>query len=184
MLTRAQVRNATVTRLLGRTAADQRVFASRSIPIPQEALPAIRVFTPGETNASASIHVPVFRRTLQLGVEGVTFAATDAELDDAADNLAEEIKNALLTDAEWVAMFERVENIETGLFLDTESDRRRISAQILFSLRLATITYEPAVFDALDTVNVEVDVVDPPETPGPGGERTIEAEATIPITQD
>jgi len=184
MIERAAVRDDTVTRLIGKTDAGARVFPSRTVPLKEVALPAICIFTTREEGRNDGVGVPVLKRTLQLAVQAFASAATDEALEEAADTLAEQITDTLLTDPAWVAQFEKVVSVDTQIALNAEGDRRRIAALILFTLQMRSMVYEPVIPDDFTDFHADVDAIDPSKGPGPGpdgqNEATIDLELEPP----
>jgi len=98
---RKAIREAFRQRLIGRTAAEDRVFASRLAPIRVGMLedegPALLIYVRGETIDPADYSITgedgVARRRLEVTIEGVAIGSQT--VDDVLDDLANEIEAAL-----------------------------------------------------------------------------------------
>lgn len=89
-----------VTKLLSEagTAAERRVFASRSAALIPKDLPAILVYAKNE-RAEISNQAPrEYKRTLSLSIECVSIAYREEELDDKLDCFAYQVEKALFID--------------------------------------------------------------------------------------
>jgi hypothetical protein len=96
---RAVIRHAVRDLLIAAaTVAGSRVFATRAIPLRENQLPAICIYTLTETvDAQESITAPrVLTRDLSVVIEG--WAAPGDNVDDSMDALALEIENAMHAD--------------------------------------------------------------------------------------
>lgn len=95
---RQLIREAVRAQLLGKTAAEDRVYATRTKAWREPELPGIEVFALEESVDAASKSTAPRRleRTLRLAVVGIV--AFTANADDAADELAREIEAAMHVD--------------------------------------------------------------------------------------
>ncbi len=89
--TRKIIRQAIVDALFGNIAAvGQHVYASRVRPLPEESLPAILVYTTGETATVFNAAPRELERVLSVAIHVV--ARADDALDDLLDSIAEEVE--------------------------------------------------------------------------------------------
>lgn len=95
---RQVIRHAVVAQLLGNTAAGARVFAARRVPFQRVELPAVAVYVPTESvevTSRATAPRELDRRA-QVVVEACAQGAGD--VDDALDEIALQVENALHAD--------------------------------------------------------------------------------------
>ena len=195
---RAKVRKDLVTRLMGKTIAQNRVFASRAIDLPKDLLAAIIVTADRETATSINLGgSPTFRHTLTVQIEAIVAETKNMALDDRADSLATQIETVLLTDPEWVKKFEKISFESHELAYREEGER--LKASVLMRLQLEyVLEHDPAIADDFVTAQVDVDSIDPadpnthppdgtyPEGYGgdPGPDKRKEASATFTLEQN
>lgn len=94
------IRDAVVALLLGHTTADERVHASRDIPLRRNELPAVLVYTteePVESDSATTAPRELTRR-LRLEIAGIVAPEPGERVDDALDALALEIETAMDAD--------------------------------------------------------------------------------------
>lgn len=146
MTTRATIRSAAVAALTGATAADARVYASRRRPIAEtdDVLPCLCVYMDAARLRLTSLAQPHYERSDTLVVVGYVSGRglTDAELDDAADALADEVRDVLLTGA-LTADGLRVTEASDEFDVDAEANVRLASVVQRFTIEYAEM-YEPA----------------------------------------
>lgn len=95
---RQVIRHAVVAQLLGNTVAGARVFAARRVPFQRVELPAVAVYVPTESvevTSRATAPRELDRRA-QVVVEACAQGAGD--VDDALDEIALQVENALHAD--------------------------------------------------------------------------------------
>lgn len=135
--------------------------------------PLLSVLTPrtrGELVSRGG--APQFRKRLTVGVEVWATGATDLAAYVAADELLEAVERAVLTDDAFVQAFEPIEALDTTVEADHEAATRMAHGLLTFDVvwveeyRPASITSSP---DNLETVHVDLDVIDTPAT-SPDGE--------------
>lgn len=90
---RKSIRHAIAAALTGNTSAGANVFASRTRSIPASKLPAILVYTSSETAEVFNQSPRELRRTLSVGIE--IAARADDDLDDALDDIAEQVERVM-----------------------------------------------------------------------------------------
>lgn len=115
ILTRRQIRELTVARLLATSAITDvvgvRVTSGRTIPFDDDnELPCLVVYTSSEDSQwrGPGCQNPDFARVLEIGVTAFVKAATDAALELQTD-IGDAIQLSLLGNANWVANFEQIE---------------------------------------------------------------------------
>lgn len=95
MLERQILRQKVYDLLLDKTGAGSRIYKSKLTPWEDEALPAINIFTPSETQTGQKVtSCPKFDTSLRLGIEIIT--TNEEGWDDIADQLAEQVLRILL----------------------------------------------------------------------------------------
>lgn len=93
------IRAGIAKRLLDRTSAGSRVHTNRSSQVWSNGLPAILVYTKGETVERET--TSSYKRTARVVIELVVAAENPEELlDDQADELAEQVERLMLADPE------------------------------------------------------------------------------------
>lgn len=159
---RKSIRHDIVARLKGKTLANNRVYASRSIPLPEELLPAILVTTKRERSEarSAGGGEPSFESTLTVLIEPVVKETQNAEHDDKLDDLAAQIEDVLLTDTDWVQQFEKIAYVESEIHYYEKGEINIASLEIQFDL-VFSLRYQPVVVDDFATLQLNVDAIDP-----------------------
>jgi hypothetical protein len=91
---RRQLREAVAEALTGLATTGPRVYQSRVYPLQGGELPGLLVYAQEETAEALTIHQPpIIERRVELRIEGIAAAAAD--LDDALDQMAQEIETAL-----------------------------------------------------------------------------------------
>lgn len=187
-LHRTAVRAATVALLKGATAAGDRVWPTRIMPLSTDSYPAILVYTLREDITGNGTAPAQFRHDLDLAIE-IHWCPPDAELDDvegdvedALDAMCETILDRLLIDPAWVAQFEEITGANTVIGFDAQGKHVPMGARIVLSGRFSSM-WEPVIPDGLASMSFGIDAIDPADpnhsVPGPDGRA--EAGATIPI---
>ena len=91
---RKQIRDAVVAQLMGATSAGDRVQSTRMMPVRRMQLPFISVYADSESVEKSNEAPREHRRVVTLAIEGWV-AASEGNVDDALDELALEIEEAL-----------------------------------------------------------------------------------------
>lgn len=112
------IRTDLVSRLRGKTDADDRVFDSRRVNYEAEELPAITVTTLGGTDDRWSIGTLLVKHTERLAIVGDVAGEDEAALAAALDTLEGQILDAVAGDPEWVGAFDAVEKVDSAKKLD------------------------------------------------------------------
>lgn len=187
LLCSQRLRDGTITALIGKTDAEDRIYATPIIPWRRDRpLPALGVYTLAERGAPFGTNQmgPVqLRMSCDLSIDVLIELPTDdtltpdgrLRLDTATplDLLCEQVMNALLPVPSWVNLSEGVERWERRTVLGPvgETDRRTAAATITITLNDSCI-YEPVITDQLDTIVVGIDVIDPAADPNTTGHPT------------
>jgi hypothetical protein len=93
----------------------------------RELLPAVRVYT-SAASQGLSISIPEFRTTASLVVQIICEDSNDAALAERIDLYCDIVKGRLLSDADWLQIFERVLAIETEFDRQIEGEWRLTTA--------------------------------------------------------
>lgn len=95
---RQTIRHSVRTILAGRTAAGDRVFTTREIPLRRTQLPAITIYSLEESAevGAGGDHVTKLDRSLQL--ELLIIASLTEAVDDELDAIAEQVESAMRAD--------------------------------------------------------------------------------------
>lgn len=118
--------------------------------------PALNVLIPSTNDQTRSINVQIFARSISIVVEAWLEGSTDAELDDALGELADDVQAALLSSDTWTAQFERVESCAIEYHGGVDAGRRRAAAKLTFTARYNVEFTAAAVAAAVDLDSVAV----------------------------
>lgn len=164
---RKAIRAAMVAALSGKTSAATRVFANRTDPVMDQAtdidagteeFPVLLVFTRSETSEVFDESPRRYRRKAEVLVEGTLNAGDQS--DDALDDLADEIENAVLVDDTLGGTANDVKLTGTTMVLG--SNGRKTIGGVTLTFEVEYFTYAPAagvqVLDDLGTVNTQYDL--------------------------
>lgn len=162
-----------------KTAAEDRVFPSRMMPLPaNQLLPALVITTPHEigNTLSHTNSIPQFDHTLTIRIEGTVSAADDLVVEDTLDALDEQIRKTLFHDPEWVKQFPRgIDRLETVKRLDTEGERPL--GLVIVTIAVKThLAFPPIIADDFTIAHLHVDA-------GPTGpDSVVDVVTQIPLT--
>lgn len=153
---RKLIRQAVVAQLAAAgTAAGARVEATREIPRRRATEPAIGVYTPTETNESDSRSAPrELKRSTEVIIEGIVVGTSG--VDDALDDLAEQIENAL--DADDTFGGAASESVYVSTDLETLEDGARTVGLIRLTYSAVYHKFAPeavVVEDVFETADVK-----------------------------
>ena len=162
----SELRQQTVERLQTLPGVFRGVYDSRLPQLKRELLPAIRVYT-ASVAQGLSISIPEFRCTAALVIQIVTEDFTDPALAERLDRYCDIVKSRLLSDGDWLQIFERVLGIETEIDRQIEGEYRTTTATLTFNIQY-TEAWEPYVPDWLETVRTHIDMIDPAADPNTG----------------
>lgn len=161
MHSRRQIRDAIVARLKSaNTNAGQNVFGSRAAPLFKTQLPAILVYTKTET-AEVSIDSPrEYQRNLVVALELVASAKTEDLLDDALDDLAEQVEISMFAEETLGGLVTDTVLVETEIELLQEGEQPIGAAKI--SLSMPYFQQLPGdltgALDALERIDTKIDL--------------------------
>lgn len=127
---RKLIRDRVVQLLRGRTAAGERVWANRFLPLRNQELPAVLVYALDESvDPDSALTAPrTLTRRLSLSVDAIVAATSEGEIDDALDALGLEIEEVLHRDRFLGTFKERTAApaVDDGIVADsmlTDTDR-------------------------------------------------------------
>ena len=140
---RTQIRTAVVLALTGLALTGPRVYINRLDPVPDDALPALKVETNAEQVDSPDLGGDYQERDIQLLVIGL--AKATANLDNVLDQIALEVEQALLdpVDKTFGGLVESI--TYTGLRIGFTADLEKPAAEVrlAFLVRYATTAGDP-----------------------------------------
>lgn len=191
------IRNDIVTRLLNKTTAGDRVYPSRSEPLPEEKLPAILVHIPRERgqNIAENQGIPNFRTTSSVLIQAVVKDTGGEQVQETLDLLAEDIERILFTDPDFVKRFSKIGNLDTQVGTYTQGALELASVGIQVDVEFDD-DYPPVISDDFATLRLKTDVIDPAADPNvhppdgqfpegyggyPGPDKRIEVEAEFEV---
>jgi hypothetical protein len=126
------------------TAADARVYTSRTWPLSEGELPAWRVFAAGEDIISHGLNFPA-RHTHELTVECNGYALANTGLDAALNSLASEALTALFVSKASTALSPlNCAVVLTRIERDLETEGQAAVGRVTLSLRVRFNTYSNA----------------------------------------
>ena len=175
------------------TAAGDSVFRARYEAIDSDAIPCVLVHSPEDRSMPRGrLAAPIrIEREMDIIVECVTSGASgygedstvddeglDVTVDDAIDSLIDQVEHAILANKNFINFFEYVSDIERQYHYD-ERDTRRAMAGLRFMVRFGLEWYDDSSADTLDTVHIDVDMINPAPPSGTGPDGTIEVSQTI-----
>lgn len=160
-ITRKAIRQAAAERLAAAgTIAGSRVFGFRVLPVPDDKLPALLVYTDQDNGDNTSAGSPVFRRSIDLVIECVLAGTSDDGLGDALDDFAEAATYALLGDPAWTSQFEKVKSVRVEFAAVIDGARRIACAKVTISIQFSAEYPPPAdSADDLSTVGLSLDTL-------------------------
>jgi len=149
---RKLLRQAVVAQLVAAsTAAGARVEATREIPRRRATEPAIGVYTPEEENESTGRSAPrESMRSTQLIIEGIVVGSSG--VDDALDDLAEQIEDALDADDTFGGKASESSYVRTEL--ETLEDGARTVGLVRLTYNAVYFKLAPAAVAAEDAFEV------------------------------
>lgn len=142
---RQQVRAALKTRVTSLTTTGSRVHGRRVHPLQRSTeLPALHVYTDGESAEVATIHSPaVVDRDVEFHVEGIA-AAIDDTIENTLDTIAKEVETALASAL--TVGSKSVLMVYGGCTLDFEDGAQRVG--------VIDMVFRARIFNAANTPDV------------------------------
>lgn len=134
MLYRVELREAAAKLLLNATDAGPNVFSKRSLPLTQDALPAIYLSAPADTARSTGRTAPDFVRVAQLNVDAMVSGGTPETTQEALDALTEQIELLIMQDVGFQARLSQVSDINTRQEVTSENSSYIGKVRVAFSL--------------------------------------------------
>jgi hypothetical protein len=162
----SRLRQETVARLATLSPIFREVYDSRLPQIKRELLPCVRVTTHA-SSVGLSISIPDFRSTASLVIQIICEDITDAALAERIDRYCDIVKGRLFGDPVWLQIFERIIGFETEIERSVEGEWRLTTATLTLALQYSEV-WEPYVPDWLETIKLNVDMIDPAADPNTG----------------
>lgn len=152
---RKLIRQAVRTLLDGATAAGARVYATRVLSLRRQELPAISVYTLEESVEGDSVtHAPrELTRGMPLIIEAWVAPGDAAAVDDAMDDIAEEIETAMHADPYLTDT--AAESVLDSTTLEVVQEGDRLMGLVALTYQVTYRTFAPVapVLDDLETVH-------------------------------
>jgi len=142
---RKQIRDAAVTALTGLTTTGARVYPSRAVPVQEDRLPALLVYTREETSGVDTIGGAGSRglqRICSLRVEGI--CQSIADLDDQADDIAAEVETALAADPSLGGLAKDLQLTQTEIGFTDEGGQPIAGVRMIFAVQYRTRERAPS----------------------------------------
>lgn len=164
---RKAIRAALVAAVMNKTSADDRAFANRTDPLMDQAtdldagtdqFPLLLVYSGDEQSEVFDESPRRYKRTVEMKVEG-TINAGDA-VDDALDDLADEIETAVLLDDTLGGLANDVRLKSTSMVLASNGRRDIGGVTLTFEVEYFTTAPDATAqaLDDLDTVDTHYDL--------------------------
>jgi len=163
--------------------ASSSIYDSRSTAIPKSAVPAVVVDVDQTIRRRESGHqLPTFRVTHQFLIDCFASGTTDPGASALADDIAEAVAEAVLTDVDFMDRFESIGELTDQMAWDSSADGRRRLVRVRFEAMISAC-FEPTVTDDFSTLHIDVDMIDPGGSVDPSGnpipDGTVDAELTL-----
>ncbi|GBQ92099.1 hypothetical protein AA23498_1366 [Acetobacter nitrogenifigens DSM 23921 = NBRC 105050] len=140
-LYRAELREMAVDALkAANTIAGPNVFSARSLPVTDEALPALYLQVPDDDGVSDGRSAPSFTRTATLAIRGYVAAGTPEKSELVLEHLAEQIELALMTSVPLMAAVQQVSFLRTQMLVSSDTGQHKGELRMLLGLEY-TETY-------------------------------------------
>ena len=162
-----QLRQETASRLRTLPGVFKGVYDSRLPQLKRELLPAVRVYTSSAQPRAVDQH-PRFPHDGAPGRPDHLRGQHRRRARRAHRRYCEIVKDRLLSDGDWLQLFERVLAIDTEFDRSVEGEWRLTTATIDLRHPIHRAPGSPYVPDWLETVHLQVDVIDPAADPNTG----------------
>lgn len=159
MSARRQVRLAVVGELRSKIDGVTTIVSPGDWPTPPEKLPALLVSVPTEQKASIRRGMPTFNTTVTVVVQGQVISATASAVQDAIEDLAFQVENAILNGFWIVRMVQQFTSVQTDVECTAEGGKHLAGFKMSIAAEL---------FEAFDPTEVES-----PESPWPPADPTL-----------
>lgn len=141
---RRQIREAVATAVTGLTTTGARVFQSRVYPLQDTELPALLIYTEGETSVRRTLAAPgLLERTARVVVRAV--AKATADLDDTLDQICKEVEIALAMPNATVSVVKTITLVATDIELDGSAEKPTGQAAMTYEVIYFTAENAPDV---------------------------------------
>lgn len=120
----------------GATLVSGRVYTTRVYPLTTANLPAITVYTGGETSALQTMGVKTLMRELQVAVD--VYVSVTSTTDDDVDAIAVQIEEAIANDFDVNGLAKRVVLVSTDIDFSGETEQPIGIARLTFSVSYIT----------------------------------------------
>lgn len=185
MLARQEIREYVVQRLRQNASVKSlvgaKIYDSKVTPFVGKELPGINVVTRTQNATSRSINIVSFQATLDLRVE--IYVTEMAGWAAKADAIAEAVEKCLLSDPEFTKEISELETYDVEYSLSDQGARPTVVEILSFKLSYFQ-TYRPTITDNLNSVDIDVDVIDPIADPHPGPDGRIEFKVKANLQED
>lgn len=159
MSARRQIRLAVVGALNSKVTGVSTIVSPGDWATPPAKLPALLVSVPTEQKVSIQRGMPEFTTTVSVVVQGQVAGATAEAVQDAIEDLAYQVENAVLTGYWVVAMVQQFLTVQTEVQCTAEGGRQMAGF---------TMTFSAELFESFDpTAAIS------PESPWPPADPTI-----------
>jgi hypothetical protein len=177
-LFRTLLREVTVKQLreLGRF---QKVFNAHAPVIMRDDLPALKVWTPDDSQENISIGAPELLGNLTLAMQIVIEGEEDEANVRYADDLCDAVVHNLLEDSIWLQFMNRVLSLGTSIETNTEGEMRTVTATITMNIAYGDLSVTRIV-DYLDREHYKLPIPGQPEPPPGEAKEVVEFEVTYP----
>lgn len=185
MLARQEIREYVIRRLRQDSAVKglvgAKIYDSKVTPFVGKELPGINVVTRTQNATSRSINIVSLQSTLDLRVEIYVTEMTGWAA--KADAIAEAVEECLLSDPEFTKRISELETYDVEYSLSDQGARPAVVEILSFKLSYFQ-TYQPTITDDLNSVDIDVDVIDPIADPHPGPDGRIEFKVKANLQED
>lgn len=134
-LVRAGLRELAAAALKNTTLAGDRVFTARSWPITPLELPALSLQTPDDSAENLATGSAFFRRVATLAIRGRVAGETPAKAELLAEDLANQIEWALLTDLTFMNSVESINGFQSAITISSETEDHIGELRMLMSIQ-------------------------------------------------
>ena len=144
-----------------RTTVGENVFDSRSIPNWDEKLPAINVYTLGETVEEYAVSPLEYKRTVTVMVEALASESTEEDCAEKLDVICDEIENILHVDDSLGGLVEAIRLVNIDINFEQGGEKPAGAARMTYNaiyLKAAPETAKDQKLVDLKTVNIDWDV--------------------------
>jgi hypothetical protein len=172
-ISRRQLQDMAIKTLIdANTMALDRVYEPRSWPTKPDQFPMLLVQTPRDRKVAMGRGLPQFTTTITLVVVGRVIGYTPEIVNDALDQLSDDIENALFCTLDFVSRIQQFETVETQTTVS--ADGKQIVGEI-------GVAFECEVYQVFAPTGVPLIGVDATITNGPGGTDMATVNIPLPV---